>query len=114
MTGMTERRVARRYDVSVPVRVRHAGKVPNGAPSGRTRDISTSGLYFTLPQQLQEGSRIELTLTLPAVITGGNEVVVELVGRVVRVEEGLGGDRQSVGIAAHIEKYDILRTGATL
>ncbi len=110
---MTERRIARRYDVSVPVRVRDLDKQRDGAPSGKTRDISTSGLYFTLPQQIEPGSRIEMTLTLPAAITGGSEVVVEVVGRVVRVEDGRGADHQSVGVAAHIERYDIVRAGVT-
>lgn len=109
---MTERRVARRYDVTVPVRVRNTGQEIKELPYGKTRDISTSGLYFTVPQPLQAGSRIEMSLTLPTAITGGNEVILEVVARVVRVEDGPGAEHQTVGVAAHIEKYDIIRAGA--
>jgi hypothetical protein len=109
---MTERRVAHRYEVTVPVQVRAAGQGRKDVPYGQTRDISTSGLYFTVPQPLQAGSRIEMSLTLPTAITGGNEVILEVVARVVRVEDGSGAGHQKIGVAAHIEKYDIVRTGA--
>ena len=65
---MTERRAARRYDLSLPVIIR----VPLGreaeSRNGRTRDISTRGVYFTLDQDLSPGSVLDITLTLPAEI----------------------------------------------
>ncbi len=124
---MNERRVARRYDVAVPVRVGQAGLRHHDRPRGLTRDISTSGLYFTMEQPPRPGSRVELTLTLPGSLTGSGDVLIELVGRVVRVDTGVdsalnggGGEKSTagsvartaaastVGVAAHIEKYDII------
>lgn len=142
---MDERRIARRYDVAVPVLVRQAGLRHLERPRGLTRDISTSGLYFTMDQPPRPGSRVELTLTLPGSLTGSTDVVVELVGRVVRVDTRLDNPVDAredsrvisrvvsradarwnpgldsgagamygaaaacaVGVAAHIEKYEII------
>jgi hypothetical protein len=107
---MTERRLARRYDLALPVVVRAAinKEVPH---NGQTRDISTRGVYFTLQKELAPGTELDFTLTLPAEITQGTEVFVRAHGRVVRVDrdsepEGAASD---VGVAAVIERYDIIR-----
>ncbi len=106
---MTERRAARRYDLSLPVIIR----VPLGreaeSRNGRTRDISTRGVYFTLDQDLSPGSVLDITLTLPAEITHGTEVFVRAQGKVVRVERKGENGRLHVGVAAVIERYDIIR-----
>ena len=54
--------------------------------AGETRDISTRGLYFIIEQDLQAGSELDITLTLPAEVTHGSEVFVRAAGKVVRVE----------------------------
>ncbi len=99
---MTERRNARRYDLSLPIIVRIPAELTD-LQEGKTRDISTRGLYFVTEQDLQAGSELDITLTLPAEITHGSEVFVRAAGKVVRVEprtEGrecargcCGGDR---------------------
>jgi hypothetical protein len=48
-------------------------------------------------------------LTLPAEITRGTEVFVRAHGRVVRVDKRQDEEHESVGIAAVIERYDIIR-----
>jgi hypothetical protein len=147
---MNERRVARRYDVAVQVLVSEAGLRRLDRPRGLTRDISTNGLYFTMAEPPRPGSRVELTLTLPGFLTGSNDVIVEVVGRVVRVDNrgtapaedrmdapagsgahspavahpvapynrGAGvtaglAPAAAVGVAAQIEKYDIIRRRLT-
>lgn len=119
---MTERRIARRYELAIPVLLGRA-RVPNAAacssPQGVTRDISTSGLYFTTSQPPSPGACVELTFTLPRKLTGSNDVLVEVVGRVVRVDSrpgqysGAAGNVQvspATGVAAQIEKYDVIST----
>jgi hypothetical protein len=142
---MNERRVARRYDVAVQVLVSEAGIRRPDRPRGLTRDISTNGLYFTMAEPPRPGSRVELTLSLPGFLTGSSDVIVEVVGRVVRVdnrartpaedrlEAPVGSGAHSpavahpapynqraaaaaglapaavVGVAAQIEKYDIIK-----
>jgi hypothetical protein len=52
---------------------------------------------------------VDFTLTLPAEITRGSEVFVRAHGRVVRVDKQTDDDHESIGVAAVIERYDIIR-----
>ncbi len=106
---MTERRTARRYDLSLPVLIRIPVEDAQGNKSGKTRDISTRGVYFTIDKQLEAGSELDITLTLPPEITQGTEVFVRAQGRVVRVEKRSGESDMPLGVAAVIERYDIVR-----
>jgi hypothetical protein len=106
---MTERRSARRYDLSLPVLVRlPIGKEPE-SHSGQTRDISTRGVYFSLDKEIAPGTEVDFTLTLPAEITRGTEVFVRAHGKVVRVDKRRDDGHESIGVAAVIERYDIIR-----
>jgi hypothetical protein len=107
--GMTERRMARRYDLSLPVNVRLPINREPRSHNGQTRDISTRGVYFTLQRDLAPGTEVDFTLTLPAEITRGTEVFVRAHGRVVRVDKRVEDDQEAVGVAAVIERYDIIR-----
>ncbi|MGB8321465.1 MAG: PilZ domain-containing protein, partial [Candidatus Acidiferrum sp.] len=62
---MTERRTARRYDLSLPVSIRFSAEKLVNRQEGKTRDISTRGLYFVIEQDLTAGSQLDITLTLP-------------------------------------------------
>ncbi|HXW18339.1 MAG TPA: PilZ domain-containing protein [Candidatus Acidoferrales bacterium] len=106
---MTERRTARRYDLSLPVLIRLPINREPGSHSGQTRDISTRGVYFILNKDMVPGTELDFTLTLPAEITRGTEVFVRAHGRVVRVDKRHDEEHESVGIAAVIERYDIIR-----
>src|SRR5204863_3239600 len=109
MSLMSERRNARRYDLSLPVMVRIPTERPNENQNGKTRDISTRGLYFVVDQDLEAGSELDITLTLPAEITHGSEVFVRALGKVVRVERRMEDGTTRMGVAAVIERYDIIR-----
>lgn len=106
---MTERRTARRYDLSLPVIVRTPTERSAGSRNAKTRDISTRGLYFVLDQDLEAGSELDITLTLPAEITHGTDVFVRAIGKVVRVENKTEEGTSRIGVAAVIERYDIMR-----
>jgi len=110
---MTERRTARRYDLSLPVNVRLPINREPGSHSGQTRDISTRGVYFTLHKELAPGTELDFTLTLPAEITRGTEVFVRAHGRVVRIDRQDDQEHEGVGVAAVIERYDIIRGEGT-
>jgi hypothetical protein len=109
---MTERRTARRYDLSLPIIIRIPAERQDNSQAGKTRDISTRGLYFVIGQDLEAGSELEITLTLPAEITRGTAVFVRALGKVVRVERRMEGSTTRMGIAAVIERYDIIREAA--
>lgn len=106
---MTERRTTRRYDLSLPIIVRMAAEKLSAQQACKTRDISTRGLYFVIDQDLEAGSVLELTLTLPPDVTRGTEVFVHASGRVIRVEPRIEDGNARKGIAAVIERYDIIR-----
>ncbi len=106
---MTERRTARRYDLSLPVNVRLQVNREPGLQGGQTRDISTRGVYFTTQKDLTPGAEVDFTLTLPAEITRGTEVFVRAHGRIVRVDKRRDEDHETIGVAAVIERYDIIR-----
>lgn len=106
---MTERRTTRRYDLSLPVNVRLPINREPGAHNGQTRDISTRGVYFTIHKDLAPGTEVDFTLTLPAEITRGAAVFVRAHGRVVRVDKRKDEGCEPVGVAAIIERYDIIR-----
>jgi|SRR5580700_8750242 hypothetical protein len=109
MGGMTERRTTRRYDLSLPIIIRVPTERALDTKQGKTRDVSTRGLYFVIEQDLEAGSELDITLTLPAEITHGTEVFVRALGKVVRVEQRLEDGNTRMGVAAVIERYDIIR-----
>lgn len=102
-----EQRKHRRFELSFPVRVRvKAEAAPQIETS--TRDISGSGVYFTLPQNVEPGSELECELTLPPELCQGMTVRVKSRGRVVRVERREGENK--IGVAAVFEHYEFVRT----
>jgi c-di-GMP-binding flagellar brake protein YcgR len=109
MVAMTERRTARRYDLSLPIIIRVPKERTSDRQRGKTRDISTRGIFFIVEQNLEAGSELDITLTLPAEITHGTEVFVRALGKVVRVENRSEGGDNRMGVAAVIERYDIIR-----
>jgi hypothetical protein len=80
-----------------------------GSRKGETLDISTRGMYFTVEQDVQAGSEVDITLTLPSEITHGTDVFVRAAGKVVRVDPRSEARNMRLGVAAVIERYDIVR-----
>lgn len=109
---MEERRTARRYDLSLPVMVRALIEKEVASLTGKTRNISSCGVYFTIDNNLSAGNRLDLTMILPAEVTGSTEVFIRATGKVIRVDmRSENGDRQ-VDVAAVFESYEIVRNEA--
>jgi hypothetical protein len=106
---MAERRIARRYDLSLPVFIRVPAERTADSQQGKTRDVSTRGLYFVVDEKMESGSQLDITLTIPAEITHGSEVLIRALGRVVRVERRMEDGNVRMGVAAVIERYDMFR-----
>jgi hypothetical protein len=106
---MNDRRAARRYDLAIPVKLEQQDSKPAAEPLGCTREISRSGLYFTADAAPEPGSIVSLTLTLPGTLTGGDEVLVEVTARIVRIEPADTTADGRTGVAARIERYEIVR-----
>ena len=112
MGGVTERRTTRRYDLSLPVLIRAVTEKESDSKKGSTRDVSTRGLYFVMDHDPQAGSELDLILTLPTELTSGTAVMVHALGRVLRVEPRIEDGNKRMGVAAVIERYDIVRAEA--
>jgi hypothetical protein len=95
--------------LSLPVIIRVPAERVADSQKGKTRDISTRGVYFVLDQDVEAGSELDITLTLPAEVTHGSEVFVRALGKVVRVERRMEDGSARMGVAAVIERYDIIR-----
>ena len=109
MADGSERRVARRFTMSLPLRV-----LPRESRShelrAQTRDVSYQGLYFMAEAQFEVGSEIEFVLTLPKLVAQSGEVDIRCRGQIVRVESAVNGN---VGVAAKIERYEFLPAAAS-
>jgi PilZ domain len=104
MENELERRAARRFSMTLPVKVRFPAESGVSEENGQTRDVSFRGLYFLMEGTLETGSSIEFVLTLPQQITLAGDVHIRCYARVLRVESHDSGR----GVAARIERYEFL------
>lgn len=107
---MTERRATNRYNLSLPLMIRSSaiGKAPCG---GETRDVSARGVYFVMADDISEDCTFDMTITLPTK-ANREDVLVHAVGRVVRTRRWQENGIRRFGIAARIERYEIVRDEA--
>jgi hypothetical protein len=103
-----ERRTMRRFDMRLPAAVRLDDLTRLNLET-ETQNVSARGVFFYLDRAVEEGSRLEMTLTFPPHVTLTDSVRVRFTARVVRVESPLPGSR--IGVAAMIEEYEFLRAG---
>lgn len=111
---MKDRRTARRYDLSLPIIVCAPIDKEAASRTGKTRDISNRGVYFTIDNNLSAGAELDLTMILPAEVTGDTEVFIRATGKVIRVDKRSGNGDQKVDVAAVFEMYEIVRNEATI
>ncbi|HEY6250953.1 MAG TPA: PilZ domain-containing protein [Candidatus Angelobacter sp.] len=99
-----EKRRTRRFSLDLPISVRF---LDNGTyeVTGRTRDVSSRGVFFYVNSDMKEGAAIEFVMTLPTEITLTEPIRVRCSGKVVRVDTS-GKDQ---GVAVAIDKYDFVR-----
>ena len=104
----SERREARRFNMTLPMRV-----LPREASAqellAQTRDVSYRGLYFLTEAHFELGSTIEFVITLPQRVTQSGDVNIRCMGQIVRVEPTSNG---RTGIAAKIDRYEFLHAAA--
>jgi hypothetical protein len=101
-----ERRATKRFQLKLPMTVRWTSESAIGEVRTESVDISSRGVYFFLPKQIDNGSSVEFVMVLPHEITLAEPVRVRCQGRVRRTEIG---DMDRVGVVAEIERYEFLR-----
>ena len=104
---VVEKRRARRFLMALPLAMA-SPEEPVKQPV-QTRDVSSGGVYFEMAEAPEPGSRLDFVLSLPTEITHSSPVKVRCIGKVVRVDRS---SEQRVGVAATIERYEFLRSGA--
>lgn len=109
MSDGADRREARRFTMSLPMRVLSL-ESEGRELSAFTRDLSYRGLYFLADANFKIGSEIDFVITLPEQVTQSSDVNIRCQGQIVRVEPTENG---RVGIAAKIDRYEFLPAAAT-
>ena len=108
MVDGAERREARRFTMSLPMRV-FSRESKGREMDAHTRDVSYRGLYFLADANFQVGSEIEFVITLPQQVTQSGDVNIRCLGEVVRIEPTENG---RAGIAAKIARYEFMPAAA--
>jgi hypothetical protein len=106
---MGERRVARRYEVYLPLQVSTSRRRPTEFHSAQLRDISRSGIYFHSSVAVEPGTSMELTFALPTEKEGGASVLVRASAKALRVTEVEHDMAPIYGVAAAIDRIDFVR-----
>lgn len=98
-----DKRSTRRFSLDLPISVKF---LDNGRRelSGRTRDVSSRGVYMYLDTEIAAGAAIEFVMTLPPEITLSDPIRVRCRGKVLRVDK----TAQEQGVAITIAKYDFV------
>jgi hypothetical protein len=109
MGDLSDRREARRFAMTLPVRVL-ARDANSPELKAQTRDVSYRGLYFLSEARFESGSEIDFILTLPQQMISAGDVNIRCHGKVVRVEST---DNGKTGIAAKIDRYEFVPIRAT-
>jgi hypothetical protein len=108
MNEGAQRREARRFTMSLPLRV--LPREPRGQElNAHTRDVSYRGLYFLAEARFEVGSEIDFVITLPQQVTQSGDVNIRCQGKIVRVEPTGNGQ---AGIAAIIARYEFMPAAA--
>lgn len=104
-----DRRAMRRFAMKLPASVRVSG-IPNEFAT-ETENISARGIFFYLDRWMNEGSRVEVTMSFPPEVTLADPLHVRFVARVVRIETK---SATRTGVAATIQEYEFLRSETSL
>jgi hypothetical protein len=97
----------RRFDMRLPALVKVTGEGFQELLT-ETQNVSARGVFFYIDRPVDQGSKIEVTLTLPSHVTLTDAVRVRFTARVLRVDAPLPASR--IGVAAVIEEYEFLRS----
>jgi hypothetical protein len=101
-----DRRATERFPLNLPMTVRWT--TPSGIAEAQTKseDVSSGGIYFCLSKRIEDGSPVEVVMTLPNQITSVGRMHVCCIGRVQRTEVI---ELNQIGLAVQLEHFEFLR-----
>ncbi|MBZ5531772.1 MAG: hypothetical protein LAO20_10100 [Acidobacteriia bacterium] len=99
----------KRFSLDLPISVKYLDNTRSEV-AGRTRDVSSRGIYMFVAAPMAQGAAIEFVMTLPSEITLTEPVRVHCRGRILRVEQTAPEQGAAVaqGVAVAIDKYDFV------
>jgi hypothetical protein len=101
----SERRQMNRFNLRIPLRFRAMGVASNKTVHfTEAMNVSRGGFYFASSAPLQVGMPIEVTLRMPAEVTGNKEQETCCTARVVHARNEPYGDGR-IGFGAEIERF---------
>lgn len=92
--------------MQLPLSIRWADGRATGEALSVSKDVSSRGMSFVLPNPIESGALVEVVMTLPHEVTFAGPVRVRCLGRILRSRENDGSDYQ---MAAAIDRYEFLR-----
>ena len=99
-----ERRASDRFPIEREVRYRVLSKKnPDDGGSGKTINISSTGVLFTTEKLLIPGRRLEVAINWPAQLNDKCNLKLVARGRIVRFEQGR--------VAMEIQQYEFRTAG---
>jgi PilZ domain len=103
-----DRRKIHRYPLQIPVEIRLGPQGHAHANMATTTNISIRGIYFVSDQHCEIGTEFGATILLPGEITGGTDLLVEIQGKVERIDRLEGKEAAHNGIAVSIDHYNLI------
>ncbi len=104
---MSDARTGKRFPLELPITI-HTAET-NQDVKGFTSNLSAAGVYVRAEGSMEVGANIEFQIALPAEVTGGgNPVVLQCKGRVVRSDGPTDSDGHQ-GVACVIDSYEMVR-----
>ena len=100
-----ERRSTKRFPLNLPITVRWMTRSGIAEAQAESQDVSSGGIYFCLSQQIEQGSPVEIVMTLPDEITLVGRLLVCCKGRVQRTKAKA---LNRFGVAVQTKRYEFL------
>jgi hypothetical protein len=92
-----EHRGQQRFQLKLPIYIRLVSRPNPEAQGAESFDISNHGVCFISEADLAVGEPIQITLSLPTVITGEPEEMRCFTGRIVHISQG-GTRQRAIGV----------------
>jgi hypothetical protein len=93
-TPLAERRSGRRFEIALDLRWKLlAGERGKDSGTGRTIEVSSSGLSFEAGRPLPAGANLELSITWPVLLRNVAQLQLKVIGEVVRSGNGCAAVR---------------------
>jgi hypothetical protein len=100
-----DRRRTSRLPLQVPILLRWRNASEMREARTVSRDVSSHGVYFSLPETIKDGTTVEIEMTLPSQVALSAPSKVRCLGRVQRCEQEEGA---KAGMAVSINKYEFI------